>query len=129
MKNMSRWILCLVLAMGAASWVAAQENDSGAKGKAEARTIKGCLTQADNGKDFVLKASNGSTWDLESDTVSLADHVGHTVAVTGTVEHATAHNLKEDTKDAMADAHMKKDNREHGDLKVTDVKMVSDSCK
>jgi hypothetical protein len=129
MKNMSRWLLCLVLVVGAASWMVAQENDSGAKGKATVRTIKGCLTQADNGKDFVLKASNGSKWELESDAVSLSDHVGHTVAVTGTVEHATAHNLKEDTKDAMADTHMKKDNTESGDLKVTNVKMVSDSCK
>ncbi|MGH9498537.1 MAG: hypothetical protein ACRD3L_05295 [Terriglobales bacterium] len=129
MKNISRWLLCLVVVVGAASWGMAQYNDSGAKGKATVRTIKGCLTQADNGKDFVLKASDGSKWDLESDTVSLGEHVGHTVAVTGAVEHATAHNLKEDSKDAMADAHMKKDNTESGDLKVTNLKMVSDSCK
>lgn len=129
MKNMSRWVMCLVLVVGAAAWAMAQENDSGAKGKTTARTMKGCLMQADNGKDFMLKADDGSKWELESDTVTLADHVGHTVSVTGTVEHATAHNLKEDSKDAMADTHMKKNNTEKGDLRVTNVEMVSDSCK
>ena len=31
-------------------------------------------------------------------------------------------------KDAAKDSGMKKDNTEHGHLKVTDLKMVSDSC-
>jgi len=48
--------------------------------------------------------------------------------VTGVVSHAKAHNMKEDTKDMAHDAGMKKENTEHGHLKVTDVKMVSDSC-
>ena len=38
-------------------------------------------------------------------------------------------NMKEDTKDMAQDAGLKKDNHEHGHLKITDVKMVSDSCK
>jgi len=51
------------------------------------------------------------------------------VTATGVVSNATAHNLKEDAKDAAKDSGMKKSNTEHGHLKVTDVKMVSDSCK
>jgi hypothetical protein len=39
------------------------------------------------------------------------------------------HNMKEDTKEMAKDAGMKKSDSEHGHLKVTDVKMVSDSCK
>jgi hypothetical protein len=65
---------------------------------------------------------------VRSSAVSLAEHVGHTVSATGVVSNAMAHNMKEDTKDMAHDTGMKKDNKEHGHLKVTDVKMVSDSC-
>jgi hypothetical protein len=41
------------------------------------------------------------------------------VSATGVVSNATAHNLKEDAKDAAADAHMKKSNSEHGHMKIT----------
>jgi hypothetical protein len=58
----------------------------------------------------------------------LAEHVGHKITATGVVSNATAHNLKEDTKDAAHDTGVKKDNTEHGHLKVTDVQMVSASC-
>jgi len=55
--------------------------------------------------------------------------VGHTISATGVVSNATAHNLKEDTKDAAKDTGMKKNNTEHGHLKITDVQMVSESCQ
>jgi hypothetical protein len=37
--------------------------------------------------------------------------------------------MKEDAKDAAKDSGMTKTNDEHGHMTVTDVKMVSDSCK
>ena len=61
--------------------------------------------------------------------MALAEHVGHTVTATGVVSNATAHNMKEDAKDAAQDSGMKKTDAEHGHLTVTEVKMVSDSCK
>src|SRR5262249_32914124 len=128
MKNLSRAMMCLAVIVIGAAWMVAQD-DSGAKGKSEGRTIQGCLTQGDNANKFMLKASDGSSWEVKSDTVTLADHVGQMVSVTGIVEHAMAHNMKEDAKDAAADAHMKKDNHEEGDLKVTDLQKVSDSCQ
>ena len=36
--------------------------------------------------------------------------------------------MKEDAKDLAKDSGMKKDNSEYGHMKITDVKMVSDSC-
>jgi hypothetical protein len=51
------------------------------------------------------------------------------VSVTGVVSNATAHNLKEDAKEAAKDAHVKKDDTEHGHMEVTGLKMVSKSCK
>jgi len=125
--KLSRLLLFVILATFS-TWVLAQD-DSGAKGKASTRTITGCLTQGDSANEFLLTGNDGSTWELKSDSVSLADHVGHTISATGVVSNATAHNLKEDAKDAASDAHMTKNNSEHGHMKVTDVKMVSHSCK
>ncbi len=123
MRNL---LLCLVLACTASVWVMA--DDSGNKGKSDTRTITGCLAQGDNAKEFKLTGDDGSTWEVRSSKVSLAEHVGHKVTATGVVSNATAHNMKEDTKDMAHDAGMKKSNEEHGHLKVTDVQMVSDSC-
>jgi hypothetical protein len=123
---MKKLILCLVLVCTASLWVMAQDSD--AKNKSDTRTITGCLSQGDSAKEFKLAANDGSTWEVKSSNVSLAEHVGHTVTATGVVSNVTAHNMKEDTKDMAHDAGMKKDNREHGHLKVTDVQMVSESC-
>jgi hypothetical protein len=100
-----------------------------AKEKADVRDVTGCLAKGDSAKEFMLTGDDGSTWEVKSSKVALAEHVGHTVTATGVVSNATAHNLKEDAKDAAKDSGMKKSNAEHGHLKVTDVKMVSDSCK
>ena len=123
MRNL---LLCVVLAVGVSMW--AMASDSSDKGKSDTSTITGCLAQGDNAKEFKLTAEDGSTWEVKSSAVSLAEHVGHTISATGVVSNAMAHNMKEDTKDMAHDTGMKKDNREHGHLKVTDVKMVSDSC-
>jgi len=124
---MKKLIMCLALVCTASLWTLAQDSD--AKGKSDTRTITGCLAQGDSAKEFKLTAENGSTWEVKSSNVSLAEHVGHTITATGVVSNATAHNMKEDTKDMAHDTGMKKDNREHGHLKITDVQMVSESCK
>jgi hypothetical protein len=100
-----------------------------AKEKADVRDVTGCLAKGDSAKEFVLTGNDGSTWEVRSSNVDLAEHVGHTVTATGVVSNATMHNMKEDAKDAAKDSGMKKDDSEHGHLKVTAVKMVSESCK
>ena len=100
-----------------------------AKDKANVREITGCLAKGDSAKEFMLTGDDGSTWEAKSSKVALGEHVGHTVTATGVVSNATAHNLKEDAKDTAKDSGMKKDNSEHGHMTVTDVKMVSESCK
>ena len=61
--------------------------------------------------------------------VDLAEHLGHTVTATGVVSNAKMHNMKEDAKETAKDSGMKKSNADHGHMKITDVKMVSESCK
>lgn len=120
----------LVVVLGA-TWMFAQGN-SDTKSKSNTRTITGCLSkehESGNSKEYLLISNDGSTWEVRSDSVSLADHVGHTVSVTGVVRASTAHNLKEDAKDAASDAHMKNNNAEHGHMTITDLQMVSKSCE
>jgi hypothetical protein len=111
--------LCSVLACGMAM----------AKSKGEVRDVTGCLSKGDSAKEFVLTGSDGSTWEVKSDAVALADHVGHTVTATGVVSNAKLHNMKEDAQETAKDSGVTETNKEHGHLKVTDVKMVSDSCQ
>jgi hypothetical protein len=127
---MKRLLLYFVFAVLAASFATAQDQDDSSKSKSDVRTITGCLSNGDSANEVLLKADDGSTWEIHNNSqVQLTNHVGHQVSVTGTVSNATAHNLKEDAKDAAADTGMKKDNTEHGHLKATDVQMVSDTCK
>jgi hypothetical protein len=120
-------MLCALFVMLAACVVVAQDSASD-RSKADTRTVTGCLTKGDSADEFLLTGKDGSTWEVRSRTVGLADHVGHTVSATGVVSNSTMHNLKEDTKDAASDAHLKKESAEHGHMKITDVQMVSDSC-
>jgi hypothetical protein len=129
MKRTLFGLLAATLFLAPSISLAAQDSTSEPKSKADVRTITGCLSKGDSADEFLLTGTDGSTWELRSDKVALADHVGHTVAAHGVVKNATAHNMKEDAKSAAADAHMKKDDTEHGHLTVTSLKMVSTSCK
>jgi hypothetical protein len=51
------------------------------------------------------------------------------VTATGVVSNVKMHNMKEDAQEAVKDSGVTKTNKEHGHMKITDVKMVSDSCK
>jgi hypothetical protein len=115
-----KWLLLVVLAACTFGF---------GKDKADVRDVTGCLSKGDDAKEFLLTGTDGSTWEVRSSKVALAEHVGHTVTATGVVSNATAHNMKEDAKDAAKDSGMKKSDTEHGHMKITDVKMVSDSCK
>jgi Protein of unknown function (DUF5818) len=99
------------------------------KPKSQIRTITGCLSKGDGADEFVLTTKDGSTWELRSTTVKMSRQVGHTVAAHGVVSNAKMHNLKEDAKSAAVDSGAKKNDSEHGHLKVTVLKMVADSCK
>ena len=108
---------------------AASAQDTASKPKAEVRSITGCLSKGDSADEYLLTGSDGSTWEVHSNTaVSLGEHVGHTVTLKGVVANAKAHNMKEDAKTAATDAGVKKTDNEHGHLKVTSLKMVSESC-
>ncbi|HXJ10945.1 MAG TPA: DUF5818 domain-containing protein [Candidatus Limnocylindrales bacterium] len=106
---------------------AAQDTSSATHNKV--RTLTGCLQKGDDADEFKLTTAKGSTWELKSNGHKLSHHVGHTVTITGVVSNAEMHGAKEDVKAEAKEHDMDKDSTEHGHMKVTSMKMVSDTCR
>jgi len=89
------------------------------------QTITGCLEKGTESGGFFLISTEGKHWELYSDSgVSLADHVGHTVTLTGTVAHRT--KAQEDKSQPSEQKEIA--GKQHADLQVSSVKMVSTTC-
>jgi len=74
-------------------------------------TATGCLTQDPKEKnEYMITGEDGKTWGLKSKSVNLSSHLNHKVTVTGKVTKEEHEN-------------------ETGDLNVSDLKMVSETCK
>ena len=77
-------------------------------------TISGCLQKGDEANEFAMTEAGGKKYELTSTRVALKDHIGHKVTVTGT--------LKAGDRDEEAEGWA-------GQVQVTNLKMISDSCK
>jgi hypothetical protein len=120
-------VIALFMFAGAAGLAMAQDTTKTTHKKT--RTLTGCLQKGDDANEYNLTTTKGGTWEIKSDSVKLGEHVGHTVTITGVVANATAHGMKEDTKEEMKEHGMDKNATEHGHLTATALKMVSDSCQ
>jgi hypothetical protein len=118
------WIAALAVFSSVGGTARAQEEKKTTHRKV--RTLTGCLQK--DGDDYNLTTKDGGTWKLESDAVKLAPHVGHTITTTGVVSNAAVHGAKEDVKDKAKEHGVAKNSTEHGNMTVTNAKMVSDSC-
>jgi lipid-binding SYLF domain-containing protein len=100
------------------------EDKSEAKGNV---TVTGCLQRGDGAGEFSILGEDGKVWGLRSSTVKLEDHVGHKVTVAGTSSgESKAEEKKEKKEGEVVKASEKKE--EYGDLRVTSLKMISDTC-
>lgn len=104
------------------SKMSAQEKQA-AKPAKETKTVTGCLQKGDKPGEFSITDKDGKVWGLRSKSVELEQHVGHQVTVTGTAHHET--KAEEKVEGQVEKAASK---QEYGDLRVTDLKMVSDTC-
>ncbi len=95
----------------------------------KARKLTGCLQKGDDANEYKLTTAKGGTWEIKSDLIKLGDHVGHTVTLTGVVSNAKMHGMKEDAKAEAREHGMGKHSTEHGHMTVTNLSMVSDTCK
>jgi hypothetical protein len=93
------------------------------------RTLSGCLQTGDSANEYKLTTAQGGTWEITSDSVKLGNHVGHAVTITGVVSNATLHGLKEDVKGEAKEHGVGKASTEHGSVTVTNLTMVSNSCR
>jgi hypothetical protein len=100
---------------------APQENQE--KSASQTKTVTGCLQKGGQPDQFSIIGEDAKSWDLRSSTVKLADHVGHQVTVTGSpTREAKAEEKKEGQVEKAAGK------EELGELRVTSLKMVSQSC-
>jgi len=100
---------------------APQENQE--KSASQTKTVTGCLQKGDQPDQFSITGEDGKSWELRSSTVKLADHVGHQVTVTGSpTREAKAEEKKEGQVEKAAGK------EELGELRVTSLNMVSQSC-
>jgi hypothetical protein len=112
-------VIGLALSCGIALAQASDDQSGKQQGSANRSTkmgqsmsVTGCL-QKDTAKqnEYTIRGEDGTTWALkDSSTAKLGDHVNHKVTVTGKV-----------TKEGHE--------TQPGDLSVSDVKMISQSCQ
>ena len=119
--------VALFMFAGAAALATAQDTTKTTHKKT--RTLTGCLQKGDDANEYQLTTAKGGTWEIKSDSLKLGDHVGHTVTITGVVSNAKMHGMKEDAKAEAKEHGMGKNSTEHGHMTVTNLTMVSDSCK
>ena len=109
----------LVLGLYVTSAGFAQAKSAGGK-----TTVTGCLQKGDEPDEFSITGEDGKTYGLRSSVVDLSKHLGHKVTITGNLKAESYEKEKGEREE-----HEKKDAAEAGDIRVTNLKMVSDSCK
>lgn len=113
-------LLVFVFALGAyVTPSASAQKKAGSK-----TTVTGCLQKGDEAGEYSITGEDGKTYGLRSTTVKLSQHLGHKVSVTGTLKPESAEKEK-----GEAEEHEKNEAAEAGDIRVTQLKMVSETCQ
>ena len=93
------------------------------KSTSHIKTVTGCLQKGDEAGEFSITGEDGKTWELSSKSVKLDEHVGHQVTVTGSAHRESKAEEKKEGQMEKAGG-----KEEYGDLRVTDLKMVRETC-
>ena len=123
MQKLVRLCILFAFALAVSAYLvpsaSAQEKMAGGK-----TTVTGCLQKGDEPGEYSITGEDGKTYGLRSRAVNLSQHLGHKVTIIGTLRPESAEKEK-----GKAEEHEKKEAAEAGDIRVTDLKMVSDTCK
>jgi len=103
-----------------------KSSDDQAKDDSTSKVVTGCLQKGDSADEFSITGEDGKIWELRSSTVKLADHVGHQVTVTGSPTRETKAEESKEKKEGQVENAAGKERM--GELRVTDLKMVSAGC-
>ena len=123
MSKLKRVFLCLaplVLLSLLPVLMSAQDNMGGGK---EAMSVTGCLKQGSDTGGYYMMGQDGKMYELMG--AGLAAHVNHTVTVTG--KQVTLSHAQEEKKEASEKAEA--GSSSYVDMKVSSVKMVSETCQ
>jgi len=120
-KRLLGLVLGLVFVTSAFLFAATAQMESKKGGSV---SVTGCLQKGDEANEFSITGNDGKVYGLRSSSVKLADHVGHTVTVSGKLK---AEGKDEDEDEAKESKEGGK--KETGDIQVSKLKMVSESCK
>ena len=116
----AKYVLACVLALGLGSlaWTT-QENQTKTKG-GKSVTITGCLQKGDEAGEYSVTGEEGKRYGLHGgNSVDLSKHLGHKVTVTGT-------KMREENEEKEKN---EAGGGEYADLRVTNIKHISESCK
>ena len=124
---------CLTTSVCLAQEAAKQDNtkeataQEGQKPATASKTVTGCLQKGHEPGELSITGEDGKTWDVTSKSVRLDEHVGHQVTLTGSAHRESKAQEKAEEK---KEGHVEKaaGKEEYGDLRVTDLKMVSETC-
>ena len=106
--------------------VAAGKAEANQKPMGHTETVTGYLQKGDEPGEFSIVSEDGKSWGLRSISVKLDQHVGHQVTVTGSAARETKAEENKEQKEGQVEKASSKE--EYGDLRVTTLKMVSDTC-
>jgi Protein of unknown function (DUF5818) len=128
MQKHARLSLWMVLALfvglcPALLFAAPQMGDEKAAGSKH--SVSGCLQKGGEMEGYTITDKDGKVWELHGKQVKLSGHVGHTVTVSG----MTTNMSKADEDKIEANEKKEYGEKEHADLQVSKLKMVSESCK
>jgi hypothetical protein len=118
-------VLTLFVVLNAASLFAAPQMANDKTPATPEQTVTGCLQKGVEPVGFFIIGADNKHWELYSGKeVSLADHVGHTVTVTG----AIAKRSPQQEQKSQPSEKKEIGERQHADLQVSSLKMVSETC-
>lgn len=86
-------------------------------------TVTGCLQKGDEAGEYSITGQDGKTYGLRSKAVNLSKHLGHKVTVSGPLKPESEEYRKNEAKE-----NAQKEGAETGNIRVSSLKMVSETC-
>lgn len=129
MKQIVRFACVVAFVASTAVFVGAQDADAkpakSAKSAKGSTSVTGCIQKGTESNGYYITDESGKTWEL-TPASKVSAHAGHKVTLTGMTTKGTK------ASEARKESHEKEEagsNTAAGDLKVTKVKMIGESCQ
>ena len=123
MRSTDIWVKCALataLALGLASLARTVQESQTKTKSGKSITVTGCLQKGDEAGEYSITGEDGKRYGLHgTSSIDLSKHLGHKVTVTGAKMHEK--NEAKEKKEAGGS--------EYADIRVTDIKHISETCQ